>query len=821
MYKCAMQSIATTNRWHRLFFAILCALVVFLFPACASERNATSVLATSLQAGPVMLSDYMMVLRDPTQTLSLRQVQSEELAPRFALAEGTVSGIQALNFGMTRNAIWLRLHIRNDQNHVVDSMLELGNASLQQVDVYADNGSHLSTGYGQPFSTRAHKNRHFAFPLALAAQSGQTVYVRLQTVEPMEVPARLWSLQGYRSHERDDYSLLAMFFGLVLALTIFILLLYGILRDPNYLLFALFASGVGLTVAANAGIAVEFLWPDAPRWSAYSTLVCASFSTATLIQLMRRMLATRKWVRRIDHALQLAMLIHLLLPLLAPLSIQTLLFPALLLHSASGLLILLTSLLCSLKRQHHAYFFIAAFVVMFVAVAITTLRSFNLLDYNDFTASLLLPGAAIQLLLLAFALIDRVNIMRREKAQAQEASYSAQEKLVENLKTSERVLEQHVRQRTAALSDNHIALMATHGELNTAYQNAKISHQLAQEAKVDAVRALEELRSTQVQLVQLEKMAALGQLIASVAHEINTPIGAVKSSGRTIADTLSPTLSNLVKLFQTLDDASMPLFIRLCNQGWQPSNLLSAREERVLTRELCEQLERLEVNQAREMANVLVQLNAHGMVGEFLPLLRHRHAPLILASANCMATIIKGTNNINTAVERVGKIVFALNSFTREEQEESARAIDLRDGIESILHIYQSQIKQGVELKREYEDVPPLVCFADQLNQVWTNLIHNALQAMNKQGTLSIAIRRHGDEIEVAIGDSGCGIPEAHQDKIFEPFFTTKAAGEGSGLGLSIVRKIIDHHRGRIRIRSAVRRGTTVSVFLPLSGKAA
>lgn len=821
MYKCAMQSIATTIRWYRLFCAILCAFVVLSFPACASERNATSVLATSLQAGPVMLSDYLMVLRDPTQTLSFRQVQSDELAPHFSLVEGTVAGIQALNFGMTRDAIWLRLHIRNDQNRAIESMLELGNASLQQVELFTENGLHLSTGYGKPFATRVHKNRHFVFPITLPPQSGQTVYVRLQTVEPMEVPARLWSLQGYRSHERDDYSLLAMFFGLVLALTIFILLLYGILRDPNYLLFGLFASGVGLTVAANAGIGTEFLWPDAPRWAACSTLVCASFSTAILIQLMRRMLATRKWARQLDRVLQLATLIHLLLPLLAPLSLDTLLFPALLLHSASGLLILLTSLVCSLKRQHHAYFFIVAFVVMYVAVAVTTLRSFNLLDYTETTATILLPGAAIQLLLLAFALIDRVNIMRREKAQAQETSYSAQEKLVENLKTSERVLEQHVRQRTAALSDNHIALMATHGELNTAYQNAKISHQLAQEAKVDAARALEELRSAQVQLVQLEKMAALGQLIASVAHEINTPIGAVKSSGRTIADTLSPTLSNLVELFQTLDEASMPLFIRLCNQGWQPSTLLSAREERVLTRDLCERLEQLQVKQPREMANMLVQLNAHGLVSEFLPLLRHRQAPLILASASCMATIIKGTNNINTAVERVGKIVFALNSFTREGQEEAARAIDLREGIESILHIYQSQIKQGVELKREYEDVPPLVCFADQLNQVWTNLIHNALQAMNKQGTLSIAIRRHGDEIEVAIGDSGCGIPEAHQDKIFEPFFTTKAAGEGSGLGLSIVRKIIDHHRGRIRIRSAVRRGTTVSVFLPLAREAA
>jgi two-component system NtrC family sensor kinase len=116
---------------------------------------------------------------------------------------------------------------------------------------------------------------------------------------------------------------------------------------------------------------------------------------------------------------------------------------------------------------------------------------------------------------------------------------------------------------------------------------------------------------------------------------------------------------------------------------------------------------------------------------------------------------------------------------------------------------------------RNYEDIPPLSCFPDELNQVWTNLIHNALQAMNHEGTLTIGIRQEGDNAVVSVSDNGCGIPEEIRGKIFDVFFTTKPAGVGSGLGLDIVKKIIDKHQGRIEVQSEVGVGTTFSVFLP------
>jgi signal transduction histidine kinase len=198
-----------------------------------------------------------------------------------------------------------------------------------------------------------------------------------------------------------------------------------------------------------------------------------------------------------------------------------------------------------------------------------------------------------------------------------------------------------------------------------------------------------------------------------------------------------------------------------------------------------------------------------------LPLLRHPECNLIIDTAYSLGAITSNTANINTAVERVAKIVFALKSFSRMDHAGEVVVTDLRDSMEMVLTIYQNQIRQNTELVRRFENIPPIRCIPDELNQVWTNLIHNALQAMDHKGTLTIGISRIGDEAVVSVGDNGCGIPDDIRDRIFDAFFTTKPAGEGSGLGLDIVRKIVDKHHGRIEVESQVAVGTTFHVYLP------
>jgi signal transduction histidine kinase len=142
---------------------------------------------------------------------------------------------------------------------------------------------------------------------------------------------------------------------------------------------------------------------------------------------------------------------------------------------------------------------------------------------------------------------------------------------------------------------------------------------------------------------------------------------------------------------------------------------------------------------------------------------------------------------------------------------------DLAEGLELVLTLYHNQLKHGVEIIRHYEDVPLVSCYPDELNQVWTNLLHNAVQAMEGRGTLELAVSRQDGHVSVQITDSGCGIPEDVQQKIFEPFFTTKPVGEGLGLSLAICSQIIvQRHQGELECSTLPDKGTQFTIRLPL-----
>lgn len=348
---------------------------------------------------------------------------------------------------------------------------------------------------------------------------------------------------------------------------------------------------------------------------------------------------------------------------------------------------------------------------------------------------------------------------------------------------------QELEQRSTALSESHKTIEAT----------------------------LNDLRLTQNHLIQSEKMASLGQLVASVAHEINTPIGAVKSSGQNIAVALDRTLETLPVVLQILEQPFRDLFIQLIHHAKEANTLLTTREERSLRRELTKLLDEGGIEDAHHKADILIQLRAQSYLQDYFPLLRHPESDFIFGAAQNIASIINGTSNINSAVDRVSKIIFALKSFSRMNSTAEMTEAYLRDGIETILTIYQNQIKQGVELVCDYKEIGPLRCRPDELNQVWTNLIHNALQAMNYKGVLTINVYQEKENAVVSIGDTGCGIPLEIRQRIFEPFFTTKPQGEGSGLGLDITKKIVDKHQGWIEVDSVEGVGTTFRVYLPYS----
>ncbi len=187
----------------------------------------------------------------------------------------------------------------------------------------------------------------------------------------------------------------------------------------------------------------------------------------------------------------------------------------------------------------------------------------------------------------------------------------------------------------------------------------------------------------------------------------------------------------------------------------------------------------------------------------------------ILQMAYYLVLQHQSVDNIQSEVDRAAKIVFALKNYSHHSHEQDKSLTPIIDSIEVALTLYHSRLKQGIELYRYYEEVPPIFCNPDEMTQVWVNLIDNAIYAIGLQGKLEIHVFQQAEYIAVKIIDSGGGIPEALQEQIFEPFFTTKSRGEGSGLGLDIVRQIVHKHLGEILVHSQV--GQTIfTVKLPL-----
>ncbi len=327
---------------------------------------------------------------------------------------------------------------------------------------------------------------------------------------------------------------------------------------------------------------------------------------------------------------------------------------------------------------------------------------------------------------------------------------------------------------------------------------------------------LQQLKTTQSQLIQSEKMALLGQLIAGIGHEINNPLGAIRASIENISDFLNQALENLPKVFQQLSPEHQQLFLVLLYKAIQQNMLFSSKEKRQLKKTLTRQLESLEIAKPESVADTLVDLGIYDEVELILPLLIHPNSQMILNTMYQIVGLKKSTKTISTATDRAAKIVFALKSYARYDTTGEKVQTNITDGIETVLTLYHNQIKQGVEVIRNYADLPLILCYPDELNQVWTNLIHNSLQAMNNKGTLSIDVAKQDTRILIGITDSGNGIAPEIKQKIFEPFFTTKPAGEGSGLGLDIVKKIIDKHQGTIDVESEIGK-TTFTVSLPIN----
>ena len=334
--------------------------------------------------------------------------------------------------------------------------------------------------------------------------------------------------------------------------------------------------------------------------------------------------------------------------------------------------------------------------------------------------------------------------------------------------------------------------------------------------KEELQTTLNNLKKTQTQLVQSEKMASLGKLIANIAHELNTPLGAINSSIGSLDASSKKTMELLPKLIQKLSAEQFKLFNELILVAVNNTEYYTSREARKIKRKLKKELRELSVNNSDYIADILIDINIYKDVEKFILLYNSQNQKLIMETAYNVVTQSNIQNNMKTAINRASKTILALKSYSHTTIDDEKIKTDIPKSIDSVLTIYRTQLKHGIEIIKNYEQIPEILCYPDKINQIWTNIVQNAVQAMNLKGKLNIAIAKDGEFVKISFSDNGPGIPEEYKDKIFEPFFTTKATGEGTGLGLDIIKKIIDTHNGKITFESEIGKGTTFFVYLPI-----
>lgn len=264
-------------------------------------------------------------------------------------------------------------------------------------------------------------------------------------------------------------------------------------------------------------------------------------------------------------------------------------------------------------------------------------------------------------------------------------------------------------------------------------------------------------QQVQVQLLQSEKLASIGQLAAGIAHEINNPVGFVSSN-------LGSLEAYHRAIFAVLD-----AYEAMASSCPQCAPAFSKIEE---------------LKHKKKLARI------RGDIGELL-------------------------SESRDGLVRVARIVSDLKTFSRAESDDW-QWVDLHKGIDSTLNIVWNEIKYHCTLKKEYGDIPEVYGMPSQLNQVFLNLLVNAAQAIPQQGEITIRSGQGKGEVFVAIADNGIGIPAENLPKLFDAFFTTKPVGKGTGLGLSIAYNIVQKHGGRLEVSSAEGVGTTFTVWLPI-----
>lgn len=323
--------------------------------------------------------------------------------------------------------------------------------------------------------------------------------------------------------------------------------------------------------------------------------------------------------------------------------------------------------------------------------------------------------------------------------------------------------------------------------------------------------SLVELEKAQSDLLNKERLSTLGVLIAGIAHEINSPLGAIKASGENLEQLFKDSFEEIIWQLQ-------PNEILLALELYKQRKIinLTTREERERVQHMNHHLTDILDSEANSMscARSFVQMGIVHITPSIVAILKEPKYKNIIRLALNLSLVYKSIRTTTISADQSSKVVKALNVFAHGNINAELTEFNLKESFETVITIFWNKIKQGATVNNDIPENIVISGYADELTQVWTNLINNALYASGNKCTIQIRYEENPQLHIITISNNGPQIPPEIIARIFEPFFTTKARGEGTGLGLNIVQGVIEKHGGKIRCESSPEQ-TTFTIDLP------
>jgi len=677
--------------------------------------------------------------REPIGNLMQYQLTDTSVNSPARLNESEWESIltEVPNFNVTKKAVWLKFTLVNNQ-HQTEYIIDVAQPQLEYVEFFteSDDGQFSSqkSGFFQRFAQREIPNQNYCFPISVPYGQQRVYYLKILSGGQIQVPVYIGTPeQTDLAHNGKDI-FFGLFSGVLLAMLVYNLFIFVFSRERSYLLYVVYIGIVYATQANFQGYTIRFFWPDFPflEYNATTILSCLAGISATLffidfVHLKEFAPKSLKWLY--------GFMVSYSVTIVLAVSGQPQAAYVLLQVNAFFLAILLLVLAVWLFRAgvRQALYFLVAWSVFLLGVCVFILKDFGVVPYNNFTYNIMSVGSALEAVFLSIALAERINVLKREKEESRTLAFKAMRENETIIKRQNEILEEKVSSRTIEL----------------------------QRSNFDLTKAMTDLKNAQIKLVENEKMASLGQLVAGVAHELNNPINFISSN-------VSPLRRDITEYLELADMIAQA-------DANTDANLLFAQ---------------LKVAQGN--------IQNEGLKVEIESLLR----------------------GIEEGAERSAEIVKGLRIFSRLDEQDLKQA-NINDCVKSTSAILKTLLRNKVKLVKELGDIDPIDCYPGKVNQVLMNIINNAYHAIQATGkvypeaVIQISTRQTNDEIVLSIKDNGIGMSEETKNRIFDPFFTTKEVGEGTGLGMSIVLGIIKDHKGRIEVNSSMGTGTEIVLFLP------